>query len=194
MESTADTARHLVFVYGTLKRGQPNYAKYTADRSNGRVAQFVSRAETEKCYPLIVASRYNIPCLLPAESQGKHVIGEMYRINDAMLLHMDSLEGCPRYYERHSLSVRLLDDEAPSSGATEHVKGDLIICNVYFLTDFKPEMLTDRPLLTEFDGYTEPKYISKAEAKGPKDMEAAMAELKILTKPMEATVAFLRSQ
>ena len=62
---------YLIFVYGTLKRGQPNHDAYTANRSNGRTAEFAGAAETAKCYPLVVATRYNIPFMLPAEGLGK---------------------------------------------------------------------------------------------------------------------------
>lgn len=41
-----------VFVYGTLKRGQPNY-HLLADVENG-VAKFISEGQTSRKYPLVV--------------------------------------------------------------------------------------------------------------------------------------------
>lgn len=51
-----------VFVYGTLKRGQPNHYLMT-DANNGS-AKFVSNAKTTQKFPLVVATRYSIPFLL----------------------------------------------------------------------------------------------------------------------------------
>lgn len=53
---------HSVFVYGTLKKGEPNHHWITS-KENGH-AKFISNAQTIKKYPLIIASKYNIPFLL----------------------------------------------------------------------------------------------------------------------------------
>ncbi len=52
---------HLVFVYGTLKRGQPNFSVM---KSSAGQAEFVAEGQTAEKYPLVIASRYNIPYLL----------------------------------------------------------------------------------------------------------------------------------
>ena len=59
-----------VFVYGTLKRGLPNYYLLTEPSKYG-VARFVGEARLEKKYPLVVYCRYNVPCLLSDEGKGK---------------------------------------------------------------------------------------------------------------------------
>ena len=64
-----------VFVYGTLKRGQPNY-HLLVDPKNG-VAKFLGEAKLTKRYPLVVGSSFGVPLLLPVEHQGK-VRGTMY--------------------------------------------------------------------------------------------------------------------
>ena len=64
-----------VFVYGTLKRGQPNY-HLLVDPENG-VAKFLGEAKLTKRYPLVVGSSFSVPLLLPVENQGK-VRGTMY--------------------------------------------------------------------------------------------------------------------
>jgi gamma-glutamylaminecyclotransferase len=51
-----------VFVYGTLKRGQPNHY-LMQDLKNGN-AKFISKAKTSEKFPLVVATRYSIPFLL----------------------------------------------------------------------------------------------------------------------------------
>lgn len=64
-----------VFVYGTLKRGQPNY-HLLVDPENG-LAKFLGEAKLTKRYPLVVGSSFSVPLLLPVENQGK-VHGTMY--------------------------------------------------------------------------------------------------------------------
>ena len=61
-------ALHRIFVYGTLKRGNPNYFRLSAKYG---VAKFVGVAKLVKNYPLVIASQYNIPFLLGAEGKGK---------------------------------------------------------------------------------------------------------------------------
>ena len=58
-----------VFVYGTLKRGQPNH-HLLENVENGK-ATFIGEGKTEKKYPLIIASRCNLPFLLNVEGTGK---------------------------------------------------------------------------------------------------------------------------
>lgn len=68
-QNDGDSAqRHLVFVYGTLKTGQPNHHVMN-DAKNG-AATFVGKARTEKKWPLVISSKYNIPFLLPHEGRG----------------------------------------------------------------------------------------------------------------------------
>ena len=59
-----------VFVYGTLKRNFPNH-KLLANVANDQFVDFVSNAKTLNRYPLIVATRANIPFLLDAPSKGQ---------------------------------------------------------------------------------------------------------------------------
>lgn len=57
-----------VFIHGTLKQNEPN-SYYMAQPENGR-SMFVGKGNTAKKYPLVVASRYNIPFLLDAAGKG----------------------------------------------------------------------------------------------------------------------------
>lgn len=59
---------HLCFVYGTLKRGQPNHHFLVTTETGS--AEFVSTARTVKKYPLVISGQYNIPFLLYAEGKG----------------------------------------------------------------------------------------------------------------------------
>lgn len=57
-----------VFVYGTLKSGQPNHF-LMQDVKNG-VSKFIAKAVTTEKFPLVVATRYNIPFLLNKPGTG----------------------------------------------------------------------------------------------------------------------------
>lgn len=62
-------SRNLVFVYGSLKQTQPNH-HWLTDKANGE-AQLRGLATTEEKFPLVVASRYNIPYVLASPGTGK---------------------------------------------------------------------------------------------------------------------------
>lgn len=82
---------HRVFVYGTLKRGEPN-EKVLNDPGLGAV-QFIATARTVRKFPLTVASEFNIPYLLFEPGCGKRVVGEVFEIED--LSRLDEFERCP---------------------------------------------------------------------------------------------------
>ena len=62
--------RRMVFVYGTLKMGQPNNS-ILQTAINMSQAKFLGRATTVDCWPLIVYSTFNIPYLLDCKGTGK---------------------------------------------------------------------------------------------------------------------------
>lgn len=92
-----------VFVYGTLKKGQPNH-KWLADARNG-VATFISSGTTTQKLPLVIGTRYNIPFLLSKPGIGNHIHGEVYEIDEHMLTRLDELEGYPDLYNRELQSI-----------------------------------------------------------------------------------------
>ena len=51
-----------VFVYGTLKTGEPNHYWFE-DKSHG-YSCLVGQAETVDKFPLVIATKYNLPMLL----------------------------------------------------------------------------------------------------------------------------------
>lgn len=63
------SSRHLVFLYGTLRQDKANHYRLL-DPANGE-ARFLGLATTVEKYPLVIASRYNIPYLLAAPGHGK---------------------------------------------------------------------------------------------------------------------------
>lgn len=92
-----------VFVYGTLKNGQPNHYWMT-DTKNG-AALFIDKGMTQTKFPLIVATKYNIPCLLNAMGTGHYINGEIYSIDEQKLRHLDELEDYPQLYDRTQIDV-----------------------------------------------------------------------------------------
>lgn len=53
---------HTVFVYGTLKYGEPNHNWFSKQKD--AYYKFICNAKTEEKYPLVIATKYNIPFLL----------------------------------------------------------------------------------------------------------------------------------
>jgi len=68
-----------VFVYGTLKNGEPNF-HWLTNEEHGR-AKFICYGTTSTLYPLVIASKYNIPFLLDEPGTGK-VIGHLIPLSN----------------------------------------------------------------------------------------------------------------
>jgi gamma-glutamylcyclotransferase (GGCT)/AIG2-like uncharacterized protein YtfP len=82
----------LLFVYGTLKRGQSNHARLLGARRLGRAW-------------LAGACLYDLgPFPMAIAAEGR-VSGEVYAIDRAALPELDAFEGCPRLYQRHWLTL-----------------------------------------------------------------------------------------
>lgn len=64
-----------VFVYGTLKKGQPNHY-LLLDSANGK-ATYLGQAVTKERLPLVVGSVVNDPYLLPEQGRGE--VGKPYQ-------------------------------------------------------------------------------------------------------------------
>lgn len=94
----AQTNKHYVFVYGTLKRGFAN--SHFLDR-----ATYIGEFRTVTRYPLVVGGRYNSPYLLDIPSKGARVKGEVYAIDDATLADLDHLENVGVNYSRKVAKV-----------------------------------------------------------------------------------------
>ena len=59
----------LIFVYGTLKHGEPN--EYMMQENNGQTAKLTGNGITKRSFPLVIATRYNVPFLLDAPGTGQ---------------------------------------------------------------------------------------------------------------------------
>lgn len=62
-----------VFVYGTLKSGQPNH-HWLTNTTNG-LARFLTQGKTTNLFPLVIATQYNVPFLLNKPGIGRNIKG-----------------------------------------------------------------------------------------------------------------------
>lgn len=88
------TNRHLIFVYGTLKRGWGNNAIIHDQK-------FLSEAST-------VGNKYQMHALggFPGIVSGdKNIPGELWEVDDTAFARCDRLEGHPNFYKRELVSV-----------------------------------------------------------------------------------------
>lgn len=93
--------KHLVFVYGTLKKGY-----YNNRLLDGQ--EFVSEATTKPKYRL-----YNLgsfPGLIEDNETGKAIKGEIWRVEERVIPRLDRLEGHPHFYRREFLEIDGVDD------------------------------------------------------------------------------------
>jgi gamma-glutamylcyclotransferase (GGCT)/AIG2-like uncharacterized protein YtfP len=90
--------KHLLFVYGTLKRGFWNH--YLLDRE-----EFIGEAETKEKYAMYVSG---IPYVVKGEPVSR-IKGEVYRVSSETLKLIDRLEGHPNWYRRELITVKVLD-------------------------------------------------------------------------------------
>ena len=98
----------ILFVYGTLKRGQRNHHLM-------REARFLGEAVTAPLYTLLDLGSF--PGMIPGGTTAVH--GELYEVGPGLLARLDRHEGVPRLYTR---GVVWLENRA--------------LAESYFLVDF----------------------------------------------------------
>ena len=91
---------HLVFVYGTLRKGFCNHHFL-------RRAKFLGRARTKEKYALYVGEFPYVVKNRPVS----FIVGEVYAVDNAALAALDELEGHPNCYKREKIKVRLEDGQ-----------------------------------------------------------------------------------
>ena len=89
----------LLFVYGSLKEGFPNFHVNRGRRLPGEYV-------TARPYPLFLHDG-QLPCLLPTEGTGLPVRGQVFEVTAEALAAMDALErvGEPGGYDRIEIEV-----------------------------------------------------------------------------------------
>ncbi|XP_017148608.1 putative gamma-glutamylcyclotransferase CG2811 isoform X2 [Drosophila miranda] len=143
-----------VFVYGTLKTGEPNH-HWLTKKENGQ-AQFLGRGTTAVKFPLVVGTRYNIPFLLDRPGDGHNIHGEIYEVDEAMFSKLDQLEDYPNYYDREEQTIR-----------TE-TEGNLQ-CWLYLIRNFPVKMLA-KPQLSAYHNTPEQPYSENYADSRPEDL------------------------
>jgi gamma-glutamylaminecyclotransferase len=86
--------RHLVFVYGSLLKGEPNHRQLAA-------STFVRRARTSPSFTLLDLGA--VPALVSGGAT--NVSGEVYEVGGITLAGLDRLEGHPRFYRRSQICL-----------------------------------------------------------------------------------------
>ncbi|KAH8023488.1 hypothetical protein HPB51_014737 [Rhipicephalus microplus] len=137
----ASQSTHHVFVYGTLKTGEPNN-HVMKDPENGK-ATLIGNAVTVKKWPLVIASSYNIPYLLRCEGKGHSISGELYSVDDKMLSMLDDFESHPKYYLRTEEDIEL------TSKSNDEKTKKRLRAWIYFLKDYREELL-QRPYIANY--------------------------------------------
>jgi gamma-glutamylaminecyclotransferase len=147
---------HRIFVYGTLKNGQPNH-HHMENRDNG-TAKFVAHGLTDCSYPLIIGTRWNLPFLLYSPGSGQRIQGEIYDVDDKFLNWADKFEDHPEVYLRRQVKVLPLSAENDTTEDSEP-RTD---CWIYFVTNFLPELL-QKPTYSSYNAYGEHNLIYRPE-------------------------------
>ncbi|XP_057679260.1 gamma-glutamylaminecyclotransferase-like [Corythoichthys intestinalis] len=129
-----------VFVYGTLKRGQPNHFRML-DKSIGEAHLLASAVTTEK-FPLVIAGEYNIPFLLNLPSLGHRVHGEIYRVDEQLLNFLDDFEDTPTMYQRTLVKLTVEEWLGQVKDEERSAAGDVTEAFVYSTTTYRPEWVS----------------------------------------------------
>ncbi|XP_022242833.1 putative gamma-glutamylcyclotransferase CG2811 [Limulus polyphemus] len=135
----------LVFFYGTIKSNEPNH-HWLRNVENGH-ARFLGKARTATEWPLVVATKYNIPHLLDCKGTGKFIAGELYEINDILLKKLDEIEGHPIFYERRLEQVEMTDCKISNNLGDND--STIRTAWIYIFKNYTAEML-QFPLLEEY--------------------------------------------
>jgi gamma-glutamylaminecyclotransferase len=111
----AQTDRTLVFVFGTLKAGFPNFGV-----NQGRRVGTLYR--TVQPHPLYLMGARHVPWMIDAPGSGQCVAGELYEVDAAALAAMDELEGVGRPDGYHRKALQVQGDDASVVMAQVYMK------------------------------------------------------------------------
>ncbi|XP_055343754.1 gamma-glutamylaminecyclotransferase-like [Paramacrobiotus metropolitanus] len=142
--------RHYIFVYGTLKSNEPNHHVLLDKGYVDSNTAFVGNALTIEYYPMVIATRYNIPFVLDKPHNGHRIHGEVYLVTESTLSRLDELECHPHYYERRPVQVELLPrDPDTSSESDSDGQSHVVTCDMYLFHGFDPKLL-ELPFISNY--------------------------------------------
>jgi gamma-glutamylaminecyclotransferase len=95
----------ILFLYGTLKRGQKNHRLLEGQR-------FVGDATIEPRYRLYDLGPY--PGMVIDVANGLAVAGELWELDDGCLAKLDEFEGVPELYVRQRVALQGIDEPVES--------------------------------------------------------------------------------
>ena len=104
--------RTRVFVYGTLRAGEPNH--YLLDDHN-----LVGEARTEPAFELVSLGAF--PAMIPGGTTA--VVGEVYEVDPVTLAALGRLEGHPRFYQRRTIRLEGGDEVSTYLLSPEQAQG-----------------------------------------------------------------------
>nr|XP_034310556.1 gamma-glutamylaminecyclotransferase isoform X1 [Crassostrea gigas] len=146
-----------IFVYGTLKNGQPNHFRLM-DPGTGTTL-FFGVGQTVEKYPLVIERSWNMPCLLHVPGTGWHVKGEIYDVDDEKITFLDYFEDHPEMYTRtvilaeytNSKDTQCSDPDSQSSApkSKENQPNTRSECWCYFHND--RDSVRDLPHIDVYD-------------------------------------------
>lgn len=84
--------KHLVFVYGSLKKGFGNQDFMES-------ARFITETTTTGKHYKMISFGY-FPGVLSTTKDGYHIRGELYEVDDDLLAYLDKLEDNGMFYKR----------------------------------------------------------------------------------------------
>lgn len=101
---------HLVFVFGTLKEGFPNFPTNKGVRKPGAFL-------TKERFPFYLVGERHSPWLINSPGQGERILGQVFEVDQASLEAMDKLERItePDGYRRIVLEVEAHGQEGCGS-------------------------------------------------------------------------------
>jgi gamma-glutamylcyclotransferase (GGCT)/AIG2-like uncharacterized protein YtfP len=91
----------ILFVYGTLMRGGVRH-RVLADQ------RFLGDARTQPRYALYDLGAY--PGLVHSESDGRAIHGELYEIDDGLIVRLDRIEGAPSLFRLEPILIESYSD------------------------------------------------------------------------------------
>lgn len=120
--------KHLIAVYGTLKKGYSNYHNYLTQ------SKYVGPATTTEKYPLLIDG---LPYLLNKPGEGHHVDVDLFLIDDMTLGLVDQLEGHPNWYYREKIEVETLEGIVLSASVYFNDKEDSGIYHKTYTQEYR---------------------------------------------------------